>query len=76
MRWKESISQSKYFQGSVRDLKNTAAALEEAAAEIAKLEEAGATNIPQVSCSATFAEMGQAVSAMADAIPQQEDLKV
>ena len=46
-----------------------AAALEEAAEEIAKLEEAGADNIPQVSYSATFAEMGQAVSAMANAIP-------
>ena len=53
----------------MRELKITAAALEEAAEEIAKLERAGAANIPQVSCSASFAEMGQTVREMADALP-------
>merc|ERR1719186_893059 len=54
---------------SAKDLLSTAAAFEQAAEEIAKLEEAGYDNIPQVSCDATFAEMGQAVSDMADVIP-------
>merc|ERR1739838_1254012 len=56
-------------QESVRELKITAAALEEAAEEIAKLEEAGFIDDPRVPCNASFAEMGQAVSSMADAIP-------
>jgi len=56
-------------QESVTGLIATAEALKETANEIAKLEEAGFIDDPRVPCNASFAEMGQAVSSMADAIP-------
>jgi len=54
---------------SVNDLLATAAALKQTAEEIAKLEEAGFINDPRVPCDASFSEMGQAVSSVADALP-------
>jgi len=56
-------------QESVRELRTTARALGEAAEEIAKLEEAGTSPIPSASCDATFAEMGDIVLQVANALP-------
>jgi len=56
-------------QESVRELRTTAVALEEAAEEISKLEEAGSDLIPTVSCDATFAEMGNTILQVAEALP-------
>ena len=44
-------------------------ALEEAAEEIAKFEDAGTSLIPSASCDATFAEMGDIVLQMANSLP-------